>query len=208
MDRRGRWAALAGLFLALAGLWGPWVPHRAAGLVLSGWDLAEFVKFLPGTTMAREVFYVPVWCVGIALALIAAQHGTSTIARLLLTALALALMLALLPPYPHMWSGYQSPEFRWRFVLGVSGVLLVLGLVLLSWLLKDSVEKRARLTGALLLGLALPGAVPALRQFLRARGTIEALYGAKLDWGWGLAAFLIGWMAIGVVGARALLLEK
>jgi hypothetical protein len=208
MGRWSRRAALAGLLLALVGVWGAWVPHAAAALVLSGWDLAEFVKFLPGTPVTHEVFYLPVWCVGIALALIVAQPHTKAILRVPVIALALALMLALLPPYPHIWSGYQHAEFRWRFVLGVSGLLLVTGSVLLPQLLKDNGRNWALLTGTLLTGLALLGAVPALRQFLQVRGNIEALYGAALGWGWGLVTFLSGWIVVGAVGARVLLQDS
>jgi hypothetical protein len=206
MGRWSRRAALAGLLLALVGVWGAWVPHRAAALVLSGWDLAEFVKFLPGTSMTREVFYLPVWCIGIALALIAAQPRTKAVLRVPVIALALALMVALLPPYPYIWNGYQHGEFRWRFVLGVSGLLFVMGSLFSPRLLKDNGRSWALLTGALLAGLALLGALPSLRQFLQVRGTIEALYGAALGWGWGLTAFLSGWIVVGVVGARMLLL--
>ena len=55
---------LVGIALALVGYWGPWVDHKTAALVLSGLDMAEFVKFLPevraGTEfMIRELFYLP-----------------------------------------------------------------------------------------------------------------------------------------------------
>lgn len=204
MGRWSRRAALAGLLLALVGVWGAWVPHRAAALVLAGWDLAEFVKFLPRSLAMREVFYLPVWCIGIALALIAAQPRTKAILRVPLIALALALILALLPPYPYIWNGYQYTEFRWRFLLGVSGLLLVVGSLFSPRLLKDDGHGWVLLTGALLAGLSLLGAVPALRQFLQVRDTIEALYGAPLGWGWGLATFISGWIVVGAVGARTL----
>ena len=61
----GNWrAGLTGVAFALVGVWAPWIPHRAAALVLSGWDLAEFVKFVPGASATRELFYLPVWCAG------------------------------------------------------------------------------------------------------------------------------------------------
>jgi hypothetical protein len=204
MGRWSRRAALAGLLLALVGVWGAWVPHRAAALVISGWDLAEFVKFLPGAPVTREAFYLPVWCIGIALALVAAQPNTRAILRVPLIALALALMLALLPPYPYIWNGYQHAEFRWRFILGVCGLLAVIGSLFSPRLFKDDGRRWALLTGGLLVGLALLGAVPALRQFLHVRGSIEALYGAALGLGWGLVVFLAGWTVVGAAGARIL----
>ena len=58
---------LIGVALALVGVWGSWVPHRVAALTLSGWDLAEFVRFVPGALVPHELFYLPVWCAGVAL---------------------------------------------------------------------------------------------------------------------------------------------
>jgi len=36
-----------GVLCILIGYWAPWVAHPAAGLVQNGFDLSEFVKFLP-----------------------------------------------------------------------------------------------------------------------------------------------------------------
>lgn len=205
MNRRNIWAVLIGAGLVLVGVWGAWVPHRAAALVLSGWDLAEFLKFLPGPTTTRELFYLPVWCVGIVLVVIANQPTTLPTVRLGLLLLALALMLAILPPYPHVFGGYQSAEFRWRFVLGVTGGLVVISLPFVARLGKSSGFPLAQASGLLLLLLALVGAAPAVWQFLRARAAIEAVYGAPLGWGWGLGLFLLGWVLVGVIGVRQLM---
>ena len=53
---------LVGIILALVGYWGPWVDRKAAALVLSGLDMADFVKLLPGVRagterVVRELFY-------------------------------------------------------------------------------------------------------------------------------------------------------
>jgi hypothetical protein len=218
---------LLGAALALIGVWGAWVPHRAAGLVLSGWDLAEFVKFLPGVSATRELFYLPVWSASIVLTILAthppnAQKNQPPIpsaiqAGLMLTAL--GLMVALLPPYPDLLTGYQSAEFRWRFLLGVSGILLVLLIWLLtSPLLPAVVRQRpgrqqatipsqrfhrrgaTRLVGGLLVVLVLAGAIPSLWQFLALRSTIATVYQDHLGWGWGLGLFLVGWVLVGGTG--------
>ncbi len=207
MSRGSWWPALIGLGLVLVGVWGAWVPHRAAALVLSSWDLAEFVKFVPGASATRELFYLPVWCAGIALAVLAIQPTAGLPVRLGLAMVALGLMLGILPPYPHVFDGYQSAEFRWRFFLSVSGALLVLGLLLASQLLRPSTHLLNRVAGGLLLALALVGAIPALWQFLELRRPIEAVYGAQLGWGWGLGTFLVGWALAGLTGGR-LLIER
>jgi hypothetical protein len=242
---RASWrVGLVGAALALIGVWGAWVPHRTAGLVLSVWDLAEFVKFLPGVSAVRELFYLPVWSASITLAILAthpptAQTDKSTTipslpkedrptlpsaiqAGLMLTAL--GLMVALLPPYPDLLTGYQSAEFRWRFILGVSGILLVLLIWLLTSPLLPAVARQrtgnqpaavatqgsrrrgsTRLVGGLLVALTLVGAVPSLWQFLTLRSTIAAVYHDTLGWGWGLGLFLVGWSLVGGAGSWLLI---
>jgi hypothetical protein len=210
MRRQDVWLGLLGIGLTLVGVWGTWVPHRTAALVLSGWDLAEYVKFLPGVAATRELFYLPVWCAGIALSLISSQGNhqptnqqtnkpthppISLIPRIILIVIALALMVAILPPYPHTLTGYRSGEFRWRFILGVSGSLAVL-------VSGFSTRWPRRVVGALPVVLALVGAVPALWQFLEVRDAIERVYGASLGWGWGLGLFLIGWGLVSATGVR------
>lgn len=207
MRREGVWWGLLGIGLALVGVWGTWVPHRAAALVLSGWDLAEYVKFLPGVAATRELFYLPVWCAGIALTLISSQgshkptnnliprQANIRTQRVILILIALALMVAILPPYPHTLTGYRSGEFRWRFILGVSGILAV-------FVSGFSTKWPGRAVGALLVLLALVAAAPALWQFLEVREAIEGIYGASLGWGWGLGLFLMGWGLVSAIGVR------
>lgn len=190
--RPARWGVgLAGVALALVGVWGAWVPHRAAALVLSCWDLAEFVKFVPGAAVPRDLFYLPLWCAAIALGVIANQHAGSK--RWAGSLLALGLVLYILPPYPHTLNGYRSAEFRWQFVLGIGGALMVL-------LSLSSGRWPARVVGGALVALALAGTIPALWQFLQVRGEIKAVYGAGLGWGWGLGALLAGWGLVGATG--------
>jgi hypothetical protein len=206
MNKWGRWIGLIGTGLALVGIWGVWVPHRSAVLVLSLWDLAEFVKFVPGASATRELFYFPAWCAGIVLALIANQAANPPTGHSILKlarrggvlVVALGVMLTILPPYPHVFNGYRLAEFRWRFFLGAIGVLAVL----MSFL---SRRLPVRAIGGLLVALALVGTIPALWQFLKVRGAIEAIYGASLGWGWGLGAFLAGWGLVGASGGQILI---
>ena len=202
MSRRSWWIAALGTAVALTGVWGAWVPHRGAALALSGWDLSEFAKFLPGAPATRELFYLPVWCAGLVLALLANQQTnpprepTKQLAhRVGLLALALALMAALLPPYPQVLNGYQLAEFRWQFILGTGGALVVLATPL-------SKRLPVQVVGGWLVALALAGAIPALWQFLQVRGAIETSYDASLGWGWGLGVFLAGWGLVGAAGWR------
>jgi hypothetical protein len=225
MSRRDWWTALIGVSLVVIGFWEAWVPHRAAALVLSGWDLTEFVKFLPRISATRELFYLPVWCAALVLALIASQSTNrpsdgqqiSWVWRLLMYLAALGLMFAILPPYPHTLIGFQSAEFRWRTILGVVGLVVVSGMLLVSLIQSSkasadtpadsSGSKRnqpSRTLGGLLLVLALVGALPALWQFLKIRSTIGTVYSTQLSWGWGLGFFFLGWVLVGASGVRLL----
>jgi hypothetical protein len=202
MSQRERWMVLAGVALALVGAWGSWVPHRVAALALSAWDLAEFVKFVPGALVPREMFFLPPWCAGIALIVV----GNLQICKFanLKWLVALGLMVAILPPYPDLFRGYRLAEWRWQFILGLSGVLVtLLGLVAPKLGVLRG-HWSARMAGGLLLALALGGAIPALWQFIQVRNEIEAVYGASLGWGWGVFVFLIGWGLVGAIGGRAL----
>ena len=74
LHRHTRGLLPLGAFLALAGFFGPWVNHAAAGLVITGLDLPEYVKFLPAMlagqlTLWREGFYLPLVAVSMALSL-------------------------------------------------------------------------------------------------------------------------------------------
>jgi hypothetical protein len=201
MSQRAWWIGLLGAGATLIGLWGTWVPHRATALVLSGWDLTEYVKFLPGTSATRESFYLPVWCAGATFALMAFRPSAELVKRIGLIAVALSLMIAIAPPYPHLVNGYRSPEFRWQFALSVSGVFAVVTS-------RFSERLPGHTVGGMLVVLALVGALPALWQFLKVRAPIEAVYGADLGWGWGIAFFLAGWITVGTLGGWHLLRQS
>jgi len=210
MSKRGWWMGMSGLLVALVGVWGVWVPHRVVALTLSGWDLTEFVKFLPDVAVVRECFYLPVWCVVIALGVMSGQRAEEMtrrrdrvwviVQKTIAWLVALGLAVTILPPYPHLLNGYRLAEFRWRFVLGLGGCL---------WVLVSAVNRRwpSRVVGGALVGLALLGTVPALWQFWQVRDPTAAIYGTPLAWGWGIGALLLGWGLVGFVGVRSMLLR-
>ena len=113
-----RWLLPVGGLLALIGYFGPWVDHRVAGLVVTGLDLGEYVKFLPGVRggeviIWRHGFYLPLLAVSLACALSAYHrqlHYGWTIRTPLLAAGAIA-AFNMLPP---AWTPARmlTPEFR------------------------------------------------------------------------------------------------
>ena len=74
-----RFAALA---LAVAGYWLPWLTHPAAALRLNGYELSEWVTFLPGVRdgslpLSRLVFLIPLACLALLCGLVAAQPAST-----------------------------------------------------------------------------------------------------------------------------------
>jgi len=184
--------------LILASYFGPWVPHRVAGLVVTGLDLGEYVKFLPTVrggqiTLWREGFYLPLVAVSLALSLAAfrPQWRYGWPMRTLLLIIAGIAALNLLPP---AWglATFTNPEFRQQIgalalCLGAAAISPFLAL-LPRWVDSDIV---------LLLSLAalwFP-----LRDFLRVLPTIRELYNEPLSPGWGVYAMAMGLLLLIIV---------
>jgi hypothetical protein len=175
--------------LGLAGYYGPWVPHRAAGLIVIGLDLAEIVKFLPQfaggeIVFPRELFYLPLMATSIGCSLLASRATLRRWLRWLLGLAAIPLALAMLPP---AWSPavLRQSEFRLQ-VIAILGCLL---LVILIPLLRRFPD---RLTLVALAVLAISAAALPLWCFLRVLPAIEGLYNHAIRPGWGFWANLVG----------------
>lgn len=180
----------AGL-LTLAGYVGPWVPHIVAGLVVTGLDLGEYVKFLPvvrsgEVTLWREGFYLPLVTVSLAFssAAFSSRLRYRWPMRIFLLAMATVAALNLLPP---AWSPavLQTAEFRQQ-VLTMIACLAAIGVspflaLLPSWLVA--------LCMLVLSGMALWWPP---RQFLAVLPTIEELYQQPLAPGWGFYLTISG----------------
>lgn len=195
---------LIGVALVLIGYWGPWVNHKAAALVLSALDMAEFVKFLPevraGTEfMIRELFYLPLLAAALCLALIGGnKHLRYPMwARTIMVIIAIMLAIIVLPPYPFILQALSSDEFRWQFLAGVGCLAIIPGCLLYRRL------SRAVVAG-LLMALSLAGAIPPLWQFLSIRDALDRVYGQPIHIGWGLWLTAVGFLVIAGSGAGML----
>lgn len=188
-----------GWALTAIGYYGPWIDHATAALTLSGSDMAEFVKFLPGVLagtlhIGRQLFYLPPLAVvsGVALVIASRRLAYPWPFRLLAVVLCVPLSLQLLPP---AWSptSLATPEFR----------LQAIGLAL-SWLLLAGFWLLARLpvwfSGLLTAGLAVAaGALPTW-QLVLVKPAIDAIYGRAPALGWGIFLCLSGLAIVALAG--------
>lgn len=120
---------LLGLVAALTGYFGPWVDHRAAGLVITGLDLGETVKFLPSVRSGevllwRPGFYAPL-VAGATAALLAAYRRDFRLGVWLRLPVLLAALVATANLVPPAWTPARLMELEFRTQTGALIVLLV-----------------------------------------------------------------------------------
>lgn len=189
---------LSGPFLILIGYWAPWVAHPAAGLVQNGFDLSEFVKFLPPVESGSEpvirwLFFLPLTTVAMSFGLLANAvpiRRTGWL-RCLLLAVSFLLLIILIPPYPYTPDRMLGMEFRERTVLALaSWVAFLLTLSPLSRRLPW------RWIPILLSLLALVGTVGPVAQFLSVRDALSMVYGRPIAIGWGVWLMAVGTLAV------------
>lgn len=180
-----RWLLPVSGIIVLAGYFGPWVNHRVAGLVITGLDLGEYVKFLPVVrsgqiVLWREGFYLPLVAVSLVFSLhvFRVDFAYNWPIQALLIAIAGVAALNLLPP---AWTPPRlaTPEFRLQ-TLALVGCLVAVGISPFLALLP-------RVAPTLLAVLLSVGALwfP-IANFLRVLPNIAELYQHPLHPGWGM----------------------
>ena len=195
---------IAGI-IGLAGYFGPWVPHRAAGLVVTGLDLGEYVKFIPQMmagqiALRREIFYLPLLAGSLTASLLASRRTLPGWLRVLSILAAISLALAMLPP---AWSPgtLLQPEYRLQ-ALAIVGCLAMVAGTLVTRFLPD------RLVLMLTALLAVATAIVPAWGFLQVRPPIEALYGHPLPLGWGFWSGSGGFLLLAFLAAAGALLRR
>lgn len=190
---RLRWLLVSlAIAVGLLGYYGPWVPHRAAGLIVIGLDLAEYVKFLPDIitgriVLRREIFYLPLLAASAGAGLIVGRRSAPTWLRIILALASLSCAAAMLPP---AWSPavLRTAEFRLQ-VIAILGCWLLVPGALLTRYLPD------RLILAIIALLCLAAALGPAWGFLQVRPGIAALYRHALPLGWGFWVAAAGFLA-------------
>lgn len=194
-----RWLHPLGALLTLAGYVGPWVNHAVAGLVITGLDLPEYIKFLPAIlngelVVWREGFYLPLVAASLALSLQAFDPRLRYrwLVRVLLLASATVAALNLLPP---AWTPQRllTSEFRLQ--------LLTLGLLLICVGFSPFLALLAsRLRGAVIVAVSVLAAWIPVRSFLRILDEIAMLYDQPQTPAWGMYLMLAGLALLGSMG--------
>jgi hypothetical protein len=200
----GLWAVLA-----LVGYWSPWLTHPVAPLQLNGFELSEWVTYLPGArdgslTVGRVAFLAPLACLALLLGIAAtpavSPHPNSffwprlpaTPLGWILLALALLCCAALFPAYPYILTAYKDPEFRFQFFLACA---LPFGLLLTLYL-------PAELNALIQIPLALLGAGYGAWTFLTVRPIFSELLNASWTIGLGWFVMLAGFVGLAWAGVR------
>ena len=194
-----------GWALAAMGYYGPWITHATAGLTLSGVDMGEFVKFLPGVlngalTVTRQLFYLPPLAIAVSIALLIGSRRLCYpwLLRVLALLLAVAASLQLLPP---AWSpsSLLTAEFRLQtLALGICWMLLAT-----CWLLG---RLPAWLTGSLSAALTMATIGLSAWQFFVVTPAIDSVYRNPPTVGWGFFLCL-GGLAILAIGSVMLVVR-
>ncbi len=188
-----------GWMLAAVGYYGPWIEHTTAALTLSGGDMAEFVKFLPGVLagtldLVRQLFYLPPLAIVASVALLVASERLAYPWPLRLAALLLCvpLSLQLLPP---AWSlaSLATSEFRLQAIALILCWLMLAGFWLLGrlpvWIL-----------GTLAAIISLAGVALPIWQMVLAKPAVDAVYGRPPAMGWGFFLCPAGLAIVALVG--------
>ncbi len=181
---------------ALAGLFAPWIAHRAAGLAFNLYDLYDLAMHLPqvesqALRIPLQTLRLPFLALAFTLALAARRWRRG--ARLSALALAFLLAVEVMPPYPLVLKAWKLPGWQVPFFWS-------LGTMAASLLCAEGGERCPDRFVHWAAAIALTGAAAgALRSFWRLRPALEALYDAPIRAGWGLWLYagatvvLLGW---------------
>lgn len=198
-----RWYPVLGMcVVALAGYFGAWIWHKAAGLIITGVDLAEYVKFLPPVRagqldILRESFYAPLAMGSLIASLAASRRVLPLWLRWLAGISAIPLALAMLPP---AWSPgvLAMPEFRLQ-VVALGACIAALALLLVTRFLPDGVVM------PIVALLALIAAIWPAANFLPLLAPIETLYLSAIRPGWGFWISTFGFLLTAVLSIQGLI---
>ena len=202
--------------LALVGFWMPWLTQPAAALRLNGFDLAEWVTWLPsvrdGTLpLSRLALLMPAACLAVLLGLAAASARPSAEQRRRgwrgsvpasvegwgLLALALVCNLFVLPPYEAFTRADYWPDYQSQFWVACAALA---GIGVCQFL-------PSRVKTGLQMVFALVGGGYGAWTLILLRPTANELLNASWSVGYGWGVMLIGFAGLIVSGGIQLVKE-
>jgi hypothetical protein len=197
--RSMRWLLPISILLTLIGYFGSWIGNPVAGLVVTGLDMGEYIKFLPSIIggsiqIWREGFYLPLVTVSLTLSLqvFRPELRYGWVVRALLIAVAIMAALNLLPP---AWTPQRmlTAEFRQQFIT----IGLLLAAVAFSPFLALLPRK---VVGTVITIVALVAAWVPTVGFLRVLPDISLVYNRPQSGGWGIYVMLLGLILLATLG--------
>lgn len=187
------------LLLCLALTWlgyvMPWVTHQSAALQINGFDLAEWMTFLPevrsGSLAANRITQL----VPLAIAVVttaAFAWEVRGLGRWLLLAVAGVGLVSLLPGYPFILFFREDVTVQRQLMLAAAAAVLTTATFLLPRLPYS-------LGVWLRVALVAVGVVVAVFNFAALQPVVSALYGASIPPGSGLVLMVAGFVGCGVL---------
>jgi hypothetical protein len=172
-----------GVALILVGYFSPWVPHRTAGLALTGFEIGEWIKFAPevlsGSSPLRRVdFYWPPAVAAMGLALLAGNSRPWHWRDWSLVVIAVILSLF---PFPLLEEINDLNGIKAN--IGRLGLVAMGEMTCLVIIARHGLPARVR--GAALLLAAGAGVILVSRAFSTAEPIVERLYDQAIDPGLG-----------------------
>ena len=202
LRRTDRWLVPLAVVVALIGFFGPWIPHKAVALIVTGFELSEFAKFFPEVqartvAVTRALFLTPLTAGALIIGLWANAYTRMLGIRMAVTAAAAFIALATLPQYESL----AAPDYRGQLLLALGGCLLVL----LTPLARQWPD---RVRFVLIALIALAGILSPVLQYTRLHPLVVELYNKPVGVGRGLILFALGfgvaaaWAALRAAGAN------
>lgn len=193
---------LLGVALILVGYFSPWVPHRTAGLALTGFEIGEWIKFAPevlsGSSPLRRVdFYWPPAVAAMGLALLAGKIRPWHWLDWSLVMIAVILSLF---PFPLLEEINDLNGFRAN--IGRLGLVALGEMTCLLIIARQGLPAKVR--GAALLLAAGVGVILVSRAFSTAEPIVERLYDQAINPGLGYNLTRWGMVLLSMAGITRL----
>jgi hypothetical protein len=193
---------IGGLLAAWVGVWGTWLAHESAGLTQGALDLAQVSQRLPDVLYGRLGGMPGLLRASVGLATItlsvAVGQVEDRVTRWALRALALILILRLLPPYPDLLALWRSPDYGGRFILAT--------LALAGWVASLTAKRWPALwRHVVVLLLGLSALINGLWAYFALQHAFSTTAQLPFSPGWGLVLYGVGLLVTTIISLRSLL---